>query len=307
MRILLTGASGLVGAAFARAAARRGHNVVGIVGAWRDGAIGGVAELRAVDLADTAAAQAVALEVFPEVIVNAAAVAEPALCDAQPERAQQLNVELPAALACVAHHVSAPLVHISSEQVFDGTRAPYSAGDPVGPLNLYGRQKVESERRVLAAAPAFARVVRAPLLVGNSLGGRRSLHEKLFETWAAGRPAKGYTDEFRQVCSAENLAEALLELVERDDLRGVFHWAGAEALSRHEIARRIAAHFRVPEKLVGPMTRADTLDVSAKRPANLAMNLAPLAGKLKTRPQIFAEALKELVVPPPFREWYHSL
>jgi dTDP-4-dehydrorhamnose reductase len=306
MRILLTGASGLVGSAFARAAARRGHAVVGLVGSWRGGAIEGLTEQRAADLADSAAAQAVALDVFPEAIVNTAAVAEPAACAAQPALAEKLNVDLAAVLAQVAHHVSAPLVHVSTDQVFDGTRAPYAAGDPPAPLNLYGRQKAEAERRVLAAAPEFARIVRSPLLVGNSLGGSRSLHEKLFETWAAGRPARLYTDELRQICSAENLAEVLLELVERPDLRGLFHWAGADLVSRHEIGRRVAAHFKLPATLVVPMTRADTPEVSASRPANLAMTIAPLASRLKTRPQRFDEALEELAVPPPCRAWYHA-
>jgi len=304
--MLLTGASGLVGAAFARAAARRGHSVIGIVGGWKGGAIAGAGELRAVNLADSAAAQAVALDVFSEAIVNAAAIAEPAACDAQPELAEKLNVELPAVLARVAHHLSTPFVHLSSEQVFDGTRAPYSSGDPVNPINLYGRQKAEAERRVLAAAPEFACVVRAPLLVGNSLVGRRSLHEKMFEAWAAGRPVQAYTDEFRQVCTADNLAEVLLELVERGDLRGLFHWAGAELLSRHEIARRIAGGFKLPDTLVVPMNRADTPEAAAKRPPNLAMDLAPLAGRLKTRPQRFDDALEELIVPPPFRTWYRA-
>jgi dTDP-4-dehydrorhamnose reductase len=74
--------------------------------------------------------------------------------------------QLPALLARLANHVSARFVHISSEQVFDGLRTqPYAAGDPPSPINLYGRQKLESERVVQTAAAEFAVTLRVLLLV----------------------------------------------------------------------------------------------------------------------------------------------
>jgi len=308
MTILLTGASGLVGSAFARAAARRGHRVTAVVGDFA-GEIEGAAEKISVNLADEAAATSAVLEAFPQAIVNCAAVSAPEACDANPALAQTLNVALPATLARLAHHVSARLVHISSEQVFDGQRTtPYSRDDAPAPINLYAREKLESERAVRAAAPEFAATVRAPLLMGNSLGGRRSTHERLFLDWAAGRTPRLYTDEFRQPCTADNLAEVLLELAERDDLRGVFHWAGAELLSRHALGQRIREHFKLTEKQapLAAVARADTPEAARKRQPCLALDLAPLAGKLKTRPQTIAEQLGELKVPEPCRAWYFS-
>lgn len=309
MRVFLTGASGLVGSAFARAAARRGHAVVGAVGGFA-GELDGVAKKIALDLGDEAATSAAVLEVFPDAIVNCAAVSTPDACDADPARAQTLNVALPALLARLARHLSARLVHLSSEQVFDGTRtAPYSAGDAPSPINLYGRQKVESERAVHAAAPEFAITLRAPLLMGDSPGGRRSLHERLLADWAAGRTAKLYTDELRQPCTAENLAEVMVEACERPDLRGLFHWAGAELISRQTLGLRLREHFKLTEKQapIVAVTRAETPEAARKRQACLALDLAPLAGKLKTRPQTIAEQLGELKVPVPVREWYLGL
>jgi dTDP-4-dehydrorhamnose reductase len=302
MRILITGASGLVGAACSRRAAGENHDVIGVTGRW-SGAVPGATELRTVELTEAGAVAQLLQTVRPEVIVNAAAVAEPAACEADPGRAQVLNVELPAWLAAEAARTGARLVHLSSEQVFDGEHAPYSASDPTRPLNLYGRQKAESEQRVLAVAPA-ACVVRPPLLLGNSLGGRRSTHERMFEAWAAGRVVRLYTDEIRQVCLADHLAAALLELAQRPELRGLFHWAGAEPVSRWEMGRRIAARFALPEKGLEPMTRADTPDVAARRPRDLTFNLAPLDRELRTKAAPLAAAIEELVVPAPFADWY---
>ena len=306
MIIFVVGASGLVGSAFVRAAVRRGHHVTGTVGTYA-GAIEGLAEQRTVDLTDPGAVTEPVLDVFPQAIVNCAAVSVPEQCDTDPARAQALNVALPTLLARLAHHVSARLVHLSSEQVFAGSGPkPYAATDPVAPLNLYGRQKVESERAVHATAPEFAVTVRAPLLMGNSLTGRRSNHERLFADWAGGRVPKLFTDEYRQACTAENLAEVMVELCERDDLRGVFHWAGTELVSRYDLGVRIREHFKLSARdaPLAATSRADVPDVARHRQASLPLEIGPLAGKLKTRPQSIATQLEELQVPPPVRAWY---
>lgn len=299
----------MVGSAFARAAARRGHRVVGTVGTF-GGEIEGLAEKRRVDLADESATTTAVLDVFPEAIVNCAAISSPEQCEAHPAAAQTMNVTLPATLARLAHHVSGRFVHLSSEQVFDGARRePYSPEDAAVPINLYARQKLESERAVHAAAPDFAVTLRIPLLMGNSVTGQRSTHERLFMEWAAGRTPRLYVDEYRQPCTAENVAEAMLELCERNDVRGLYHWAGTELLSRYEMGERVREHFKLTEKQapLGRTSRADTPEVARKRQPCLALDSRPLAAKLKTRPQSMAEQLAELHVPPPSRAWYLGL
>jgi len=295
MRILLTGASGLLGSAVAWHAAQHGHKVVGVVGRW-SGAVPGVNSQLALDLAQPAAVVALLRETRPQVVLNCAAVAEPAACDAAPELAQRVNVELPAALAAAAREWGARFLHVSSEQVFDGAAPPYSIAAPVSPLHLYGRQKVESEQRVLAAEPAAA-VVRAPLLFGNSLGGRRSVHEKLLESWAAGKTLRLFTDEIRAVCSADNLAEALLELAARPELHGVLHWAGAEPVSRYEMGRAVCAHFGFPLEWIVPAARAELPEFTARRPRDLTLELAPLDRVLLVKPEKLAAATKRLAMP----------
>lgn len=309
MTIFLTGASGLVGSVFARAATRRGHRVVGVVGSYT-GEIDGLAAKRTVDLTDEAATSAAVLDAFPEAIVNCAAVSVPEQCEADPARAQALNVGLPALLARLAHHVSARCVHLSSEQVFDGTRTvPYSASDPATPINLYARQKLASERAVFEAAAEFAVTLRVPLLMGDSPGGKRSLHERMLADWAAGKTPRLYTDEFRQPCAADNLAEVMVELCERRDVCGVMHWAGAELLSRHALGVKIRERFKLTKKQapITAVTRAETPEVATKRQACLALDISPLAGKLKTRPQNVAEQVEGLKVPVPVRAWYWGL
>ena len=306
-KLLLAGASGLVGSNVASTAARRGFEVIAIVGRF-DGIIPGAARVERADLADDTAVRTLALEVFPDAIVNAAAISEVPQCEADPARSHAINVALPATLAQVAQHVGARFIHLSSEQVFDGTRAPYHPSDPAAPPNLYARQKVESEQLVARFAPETGATIRLPLLGGNSLTGRRSLHERLFMTWAAGKRARLYRDEIRQPCSAENVAEMIVELCERHDAatRGLFHWAGAEPISRAEMGRRVARHFNLPaDELIEEAGQADdALPGAPPRQPSLALDCAPLAGLIKTRQESFDAMLERLAVPPVCRDWY---
>lgn len=304
MRILLTGASGLVGAAFARAANAQGHHVIGTTGRF-PGIVEALARQVRLDLADETAVCGAFAEARPDAIVNCAAISEPAECEADPERSHRINVRLPSLLARIADRARARIVHVSSEQVFSGEHAPYHAGAPVSPVNRYGRQKAESEQGVRAAAPALFAVVRAPLLTGNSLTGRRSLHERLLADWAAGRTPRLFADEIRQVAHADNLAAVLLELCGRHDLTGVFHWAGLEPLSRWELGVRIRDRFGLTQRQapLARTTRSENPEVIAIRAADLRLELSPLTSELITQPQTLAQQLDHLKVPAFCQSW----
>ena len=161
------------------------------------------------------------------------------------------------------------------------------------------RHKVEAEDAVFAAAADRSVVLRLPLLMGNSPGGRRSVHERLLMLWAAGKPARLYLDEIRQTCTADSVARAMVEICGRSDLCGALHWAGAEPLSRLEIGRRVREHFGLSEQQapIIAVARRDDPAAAASRQADLSLDLSPLAGLQKTRPQTFAEALAELKTP----------
>jgi dTDP-4-dehydrorhamnose reductase len=297
MRLFLTGASGLLGGNFAAVAARAGHEVVGTVGGWTGAPIPGLATQMRLELRNGAALEAAVRRARPEAIVNCAAVSDPGQCEREPELAAALNVELPRQLATLAQKLGVRLIHVSTEQVFDGSGAPYSVDDPVAPINGYARLKADSEREVVAAAPLLSAVVRAPLLMGNSPGGRRSVHERLLLDWSEGRVARLFNDEIRQVAMADNLAAVLLELCVRCELCGVFQWAGAEPVSRHWLGLAIAARFGIPAQ--GRVVVAHLLGtpLAATRPPDLRLDLRPLTELLSTRPEPLGPQLARLVVP----------
>jgi dTDP-4-dehydrorhamnose reductase len=306
MKVLLTGASGLVGQAALVAALGRGHEVLA-VGQNRlpplpvEAAAKEQAHAVQLDVTDDAALERLIFDFYPEAIVNAAAASSQAAVEADPAGAEKINVGLPRKLAQLANHLSARYLHLSTDMVFDGEGGPYRSTDTPMPRTLYGQMKLVAEKEALRFGGEFVVVLRITLVNGNSPSGQRSLHEKLFHQWAAGQTAALHTDELRQPVSAENVGDVLTELLERPNLHGLFHWAGPEVLTRFDIGRAVLAHFGLPEHLIKPAL-AETNGEARK----WELVLPPLLGKLKTQPTPFAQQLEELRVPAACAEWHRT-
>lgn len=310
MKIWVTGATGLLGSRVSLRALERKHQVieVGFSNAQRETPPQGVIR-RQLDLRDEAAVTRQLLEDFPDAIVNTAAATENRSCLEDRESAKRLNVDLPALLGRLAHHLSARLIQISTEQVFDGSPGrdrAYHPNDTTNPLNLYGKLKLLGEQAALEHANDFTAVLRLPLLQGNSPGGSRSLHERLFALWAKGEKARLFTDQYRQACTAESAAEAIVELCEKPRLAGVFHWAGRECLSRVELGRAIARHFKLPQEWIIEAQMEGDPNFE-DQPRSLPLFIGQLEKELRTRPESLQEQLDRLIIPKPVRTWYHDL
>jgi dTDP-4-dehydrorhamnose reductase len=306
MKLVVTGASGFLGREVCLAALRRGHEVLALGGS-RAPNVPGVAQARAFDLCSEAALEALLLEEFPHAVVHCAALPTIETCLADPAKARTLNAEVPRKLAQLCFHLGAKLVHLSTDTVFDGVAGNYQHTDRPAPLNLYGETKAAAEIEVMRFGREHAAVLRTSPIIGNSPGGDRGLHERLFLSWKDGKPASLFTDEIRQPVEVSNLADVTIELCERSNLSGLYHWAGTDAMSRHEIGVRIAGRFGLDaDALVRPASRADVPSAAA-RPRDLSLRLHPLAGKLRTQAQSFEEQLAQLRVPRGCEDWYEKV
>jgi dTDP-4-dehydrorhamnose reductase len=168
-------------------------------------------------------------------------------------------------------------VALSTDVVFDGERAgAYTEDDPARPVSAYGSAKLAAEVAVLGADP-HALVVRTSLLYGGPVPGP---HEVAAVQAAQGeRDGVFFTDEVRCPTQVGDLAAALLELV-RTDAAGPLHVAGADAVSRHEFARLVAAAAGLPaDRLRGGPSQGTGL----ARPRNCALDCTR-ASRLVTAP-----------------------
>ncbi len=298
MNILCTGATGLVGYNFVKAASEAGHKVTAICGKNKLPAMKNV-EALSVDLTDANAIQRVVLDVFPEMMINCAAVASPVDVDNNPNLANRLNVELAEEMAQLAYHVGARLIHISTDMVFDGSAAPYINTDIPMPCTLYGTTKLMAEKKILKVSAPTTVVLRISHVSGNSLTSRRSLHEKLLRAWANGEKTPCRTNEIKCPLSASILADLLLEICLRPKLSGIYHYAGAQSLSRYEMARRIAEHFGLTsDEFVEP--------VQGERDIDLTLDCGALLTRVKTPSPAFSELLTEMKVPVDLEDWLKS-
>lgn len=161
-RILITGASGLLGRAILRVFQERfGKSSVTGLAFTRAEDLG----LIKCDLRDPIAIEAVIREHHPDIVIHSAAERKPDACESDPEGSALLNVTAVFALSSAAAKSKAAFVYISTDYLFDGTAAPYDEDAKTSPLNEYGKLKLRGEHAALAGHPCPF-ILRVPVLFG---------------------------------------------------------------------------------------------------------------------------------------------
>ena len=183
----------------------------------------------------------------PAVVVCAAAIPNVERCELEPEEARAVNVAGTLALADAARAAGATFVFLSSEYVFDGEAGPYSEDDPVGPINEYGRQKVEVERTLAERGEDWI-VARVSCVYGREAR-RKNFVYQLFDALSAGRELKVPSDQVGTPTAAANAATVIRELWAAGE-RGIFHVAGADRVLRSDFGTVVAEELGLDPKLL---------------------------------------------------------
>lgn len=274
----ITGAGGLIGSHLVRAAPQLAPdwNVVGLTRTQLD-----LADFRAVDREF--------VRQQPRLILHCAALSRSPACQANPELAREINLNVTAHLAGLAADI--PFVFFSSDLVFDGRRGNYDESAPVNPLSVYAETKAAAESIVLTN-PRHT-VVRTSLNGGQSPTGDRGFNEELRLAWQAGQKLTLFTDEFRCPIPVTITARAVWELAIKTE-PGLYHLAGSERLSRWQIGRLVAARWpQLHPQLepgsiqhyAGPPRPQDTSLDCAKIQKLLSFPLPGLSGWLAEHPE----------------------
>jgi dTDP-4-dehydrorhamnose reductase len=250
MRILITGAAGMLGLDARSAAAAAGHGVVALARAELD-----ITDADEVAFAVRAAA--------PDAVINCAAWTDVDGAEDAEEAALAVNGPGAGNLAQAASAAGAWTIHVSSDYVFDGNkREPYVESDPVGPKSAYGRSKLAGEQAVAREAPRAHTIVRSSWLFGT--GG--PCFPATIRRLAAQRDELTVVDD--QIgCPTftGHLGQALVDLAAGRPPLGVVHVAGGGQCSWYELASEIVVASGASCE-VKPGRSAD-LDRPAPRPA----------------------------------------
>ncbi len=237
MKILITGASGLLGINLALEAGAR-HEVIAVD---RRKLAGTPFRLIKADLLAPEAVEMVLNEAAPDWVIHCAAMANLEDCEASPALAHRLNAELPGEMAAACCRRMIPLVHISTDSVYDGTQAgAYTEEDEPHPMSVYARTKLEGEQAVLSAYPAA--IVARVNFYGWSPSGRRSLAEFFYNNLSAGKYISGFADVTFCPMFVGDLAGILLKMLERR-MRGLYHAVGPQAMNKYQFGVEIARKF----------------------------------------------------------------
>ena len=285
MRILVTGASGLLGLNLALQASGE-HQVTGVI--HRQGLRDAPFALVTGDLTEPEMIAPLLEKVQPDVVIHTAAMANIDACESQPALARRINAELPGWLAAACRKQGVKLGHISTDAVFDGARGDYTEEDAPNPLSVYANTKLEGERAVAEVNPD-ALVARVNFY-GWSLNGRRSLAEFFFNHLQAGEPAPGFTDVFFCPLFVNDLGRILLDMLEKG-LNGLYHVVSRECLSKYEFGVRLARAFGWDERLVRPTSVVQS-GLQARRSPRLTLRCDKLARALGSSLPDQAEGLE---------------
>jgi dTDP-4-dehydrorhamnose reductase len=252
------------------------------------------------DLTDASEAKKAVSTTDASLIINASAYTAVDKAESEPDAAFAVNRDGPAHLASLCHEKGIPLIHISTDYVFDGTKkAPYRETDPVSPLGVYGRSKEEGERAVRHQLNEHL-IIRTAWLYG--IHGNNFV-KTMLRLGRERETVQVVADQYGCPTNAADLAEAILHIAfhiagKRTIAWGTYHYCGRGVTTWHGFAEAIFDEakrydsFKV--KRVASIN-TEEYPTPAKRPANSALDCSLIAEHFGISPKPWRESLARMM------------
>lgn len=289
LKVLVTGASGLVGSHVVPVMASRYNNLY--VTTHQNSSNWG--ERIPIDLSKPDRVTIMLRDLKPDIIVNLAAMTDVDKCESEKQKADTLNRELSSILAShIAQAEETYLLHVSTDYVFDGYKGNYSEESKTNPINWYGKTKLAGEEEIStnvdAAQWCIARISTPFGLHQKKLSFPLFILNKLQKE----ERVKALDDQYTSPTYGPNLGIMLTEIVDHR-IKGIIHIAGKDKLSRYQQAKIIADVFRLDNGLI-LKARIEDMGWRARRPRDSSLNVEKAEKTLDNKPQGFHEAIKDL-------------
>jgi len=285
LRLLITGASGLLGHKIAQLALHEGHEVYSI---YKNHPINLGTSFK-IDLTNQNEISKVITKLKPKAIIHTAAYTDVDGCEINKDLAWAVNAEATKHIAIASTHTDAHLTYVSTDYVFEGEKSLYTEEDQPNPINYYGYTKLKGEEFIEKYSRKWC-ITRASVIYG--WGETQKLN---FATWIINnlkqqKEVKILTDQYVSPTLNTNLTEMLLEIAEKR-ITGVLHTAGATRASRHEFALELVQIFNLNMNLI-KQAKMNEIPWKAKRPADSSLNVSKASALLGEKPLELNQALK---------------
>ncbi|MFH0996171.1 MAG: dTDP-4-dehydrorhamnose reductase [Pseudomonadota bacterium] len=285
MNILIAGAKGQLGSELMRQGPDRGFSAFPV-------------DLPEVDITSPDPVRAAIRDTGASLVINCAAYTQVDMAESQDMLAFKVNSLGPAILAHVCSEAKIPLIHISTDFVFDGSkRSPYLETDPVSPMSVYGKSKAAGEAVVERILSRHI-ILRTAWLY--ALQGQNFVRT-ILRLGAEMDTVRVVSDQLGCPTCAEDLAESLLTLSEAIRAQGeiawgTYHYCGKGVISWHEFAQAILdiakAYIPLKTTRVDPIT-TDQYPTPAKRPVYSALNCEKIQSRFGIYPKPWRESLEK--------------
>ena len=236
----------------------------------------------------------------PDIVLSIAAHTQVDLCESEPDLAFRLNAEAPRLLARAAHNIQIPILHLSTDYVFDGLGArPYVESDPPRPLNTYGQSKWAGEVAIAEETERHA-IVRVTWIY-SQFGS--NFVKSMLEKAATHSELRVIDDQVACPTEASDLAHVLMTMADllihepKPERYGIFHGAWASAIDRFSLIEAtldIAAHSGHPRPRL-ERAKSEDFASAATRPPYSALDNAKLMAAYGVAPKPWQIALGPVV------------
>ena len=280
----MTGAAGQVGRALVRLGPAEGVEVVGL-------------DRSALDITDPTAVREAVARARPDVVVNAAAYTAVDRAEAEPEVALRVNRDGARHVAEAAHEAGIPVVHLSTDYVFDGSKgSPYRPDDPVHPINSYGVSKAAGEAAVRETG-ALSVILRTAW-VFDGMG--KNFVTTMLRLATQRSHLTVVDDQWGHPTAAPDVARAALAAARRacDGLTGTLHLGGLPVTTWHGLAEATVGLLgelaAVPVPPVDPVP-TEAFPTAARRPPRVELDMATTLSALGLPAPDWRLSLREAV------------
>jgi len=288
LRLLITGASGLLGSELSKMALQEGYDVYSAYFKHKK-THGKPVKL---DIRKLRSVERTFKEIKPDVTIHAAALTEVDRCEREKEFAWDVNAHGTMNIVKQTKESRILLVYVSTDYVFSGERGLYAETDEPNPVNYYGETKLVGEQEVKNSQSEWC-IVRPSVIYGALPIAKK--HN--FALWVINELRKRkdidiVTDQWVSPTLNTNLAEMILEIIE-SHLTGIYHLAGASRINRFRFAHMLANTFNLDRNSIKPST-LEKMNWLARRPKDCSLNVSKATRTLTHKPMKIEKALKKL-------------